>query len=167
MEGYVTGPRARRILYVEDSATSRKLVTVYFERKGYVVDTAPDVIQALMKLIKTRYDAIVLDYHLPITSPREAERSLRKAKVPICFYTYDTLAASPSPDIPLVSKGDETEEGGLPALQKTLERLMSEPVADDYDKTRRLTEEELGEACRAAGVRRVLFEPSPERAAHG
>ena len=156
MGGYITAPRKRRILYVEDNRTSQVFVKAYFENHGYVLDAVSDVIQALIRLINIKYDAIVLDYHLPVTSPEEAEHSLRKARVPICYFTCDPDVKSTAPDIPLVNKLKDVDNGGLDALERTLVGLMDGPLADDYDKTRHITAEEL-EEIRGPASKKVWF----------
>ena len=79
----------KRVLYVEDNKCSQVLVKGSLEDAGFRVDVAEDVFQALMRLIYRRYDAIILDYRLPMTTPEDNERAMRKARVPICYYTAD------------------------------------------------------------------------------
>ncbi len=53
------------ILVVEDEANVRKLVTVNLISRGYAVDEAQDVQQALGRLQSQSFDLIVLDIQLP------------------------------------------------------------------------------------------------------
>ncbi len=53
------------ILVVEDEANVRKLVTVNLISRGYAVDEAQDVQQALGRLQSQSFDLIVLDIKLP------------------------------------------------------------------------------------------------------
>jgi CheY-like chemotaxis protein len=53
------------ILVVEDEANVRKLVTVNLISRGYTVDEAKDVQQAVAQLQTQPFDLIVLDIKLP------------------------------------------------------------------------------------------------------
>lgn len=146
----VPARRQKRILYVEDNACSQVLVKVHFEKNlGYKVDVAPDVYQALMRLIYRKYDAIILDYKLPFVKPEDAEHALRKARVPICYYTCDPIAAKEANirGLPVVDKTDYTT-GGLKGLERVLNAIMDMPLDEDYDKTQHFDEAQLQEICK-------------------
>jgi two-component system, chemotaxis family, chemotaxis protein CheY len=55
----------RRILIVEDSDTTRRRLATLLRSNGYHVDEATDGRDALRKVSKTRYQAILLDLVLP------------------------------------------------------------------------------------------------------
>ena len=137
MTNYIEGPRRKKILYVEDDKTYQKMVQIYFENKGFKVDVTPDVIQALMRLIYIKYDAIILDFHLPMISPEESEHALRKARVPICYFTQDVQAAKEISTVPVVCK-ISGGRSGLKELEETVEMLMRQPVPDDYSITQKI-----------------------------
>lgn len=148
----------KRVLYVEDNKCSQVMVKLALEQKGFRVDVADDVYQGLMRLIYSKYDAIILDYHLPMFTPDEAEHAMRKARVPICYYTCDPEVAQEASrnGIPIINKMDDSR-GGLKGLERTLRSIMAEELPEDYDKTRKITVEEL-EAVRKPSERRpVLF----------
>ncbi len=147
----------KRVLYVEDNKCSQVLVKTYLDARGFKVDTADDVYQALMRLIYKKYDAIILDYRLPMFTPDEAEHALRKACVPICYYTCDPEMALEAHrhGIPIINKMDK-DSGGLKGLECVLAELITEPLPDDYDKTRHITDEEL-EAIRTKPSATVRF----------
>jgi CheY-like chemotaxis protein len=55
----------RSVLVVEDDPAIRRLVTMVLQRHGYVVDSAADGLEAVLKLGLIEYDAIVLDLMMP------------------------------------------------------------------------------------------------------
>ena len=153
MNEYVTGERSRRILYIEDDRVSQEYVSLSLEKRGYRVDIAPDTIQAMAKLACNRYDAIILDYHLPIIGPEMAEHSLRKSRTPICYFTCDPESArKTAADIPVIQKIMQFGRGGIPELARTLHAIIDKDLPEDYDKTRHISEEELKECHRLTGV---------------
>ncbi len=52
------------ILYIEDTKSSRDLVKINLKKKGYKVDTAITVYEAIKKMKKNKYDIILLDIFL-------------------------------------------------------------------------------------------------------
>ena len=54
-----------RILVVEDDPRQRSLLKAVLERKGYVVETACDGLQAIRRIQENCCDLVVLDYNLP------------------------------------------------------------------------------------------------------
>ena len=160
--GYIEGPRKKRLLYIEDDRTNQVVVKPYFEQKGYAVDVAGDAIQALVRVINRRYDAIILDFHLPILSAEEAEHALRKARVPRVYYTYDKEAADSRTVSPVVRKetGSGPDETGLRALERAVADVMAEPLPDDYDKTQHISASMLEEIRR--GPHSLIKFPAPE-----
>jgi DNA-binding response OmpR family regulator len=53
------------ILVVEDDPAIRHLVRMILERRGYVVETAQDGIEAVLKLGVGEFDAVILDLMMP------------------------------------------------------------------------------------------------------
>lgn len=155
MTEYIQKPAPKRLLHVEDDHMAQEVVRRYFESKGYVVDTAPDVFQAMLRLMYIRYDAIILDYVLPLLQPEEYAHSLRKARVPICYYTAasEVVGSMEANGIPVVPKaGIMPERGGLHNLLDKLEELMARPLPLDYDKTSKLKLSDIFEAREKAGA---------------
>jgi CheY-like chemotaxis protein len=74
-EDYVTGqgrlgaegddPGPIRILVVEDDENQRSLLTTILERKGYVVETASDGLEAIRRIRENCCDLALVDYDLP------------------------------------------------------------------------------------------------------
>lgn len=55
----------QRILLVDDDPTLRRLLQAYLETRGHAVETAENGRDALAKLGRTGYDAVVTDYNMP------------------------------------------------------------------------------------------------------
>ena len=55
----------RRLLYIDDDEGLCRIVKKDFERSSYLVDMAQSGIDGIAKVQATRYDAIILDHHMP------------------------------------------------------------------------------------------------------
>jgi DNA-binding response OmpR family regulator len=81
-------PSVARILVVDDEPKIVQLVRDYLERAGFVVSTARDGAEALMRARSERPDLIVLDLGLPELDGLEVTRRLRRdSGVPIIMLT--------------------------------------------------------------------------------
>lgn len=77
-----------RLLIVEDEPDLRKSLLRLFREEGYAADGAADGEEGLHKAVEWDYDAIVLDYMLPLMDGREVLRRLRKTKrTPVVMLT--------------------------------------------------------------------------------
>ena len=79
--------RARTILFVEDSAFFRNMLTPVLRSAGYAVTTVPGALDALEVLKEGQVDMIVTDLEMPGMSGFELAEAVRKdertAKMPI------------------------------------------------------------------------------------
>ncbi len=79
--------RGKRVLIVDDNATSRQILRMETERWGMVADEAASGAAALEMLQKKTFDAALLDYHMPemdgITLAREIRNSSGTRKLPL------------------------------------------------------------------------------------
>lgn len=66
------------ILLVDDDDDIRELVILRLEIAGHDVDSATNGKIGLEKALKTNYDLILMDMHMPIMDGHEAIRQLRK-----------------------------------------------------------------------------------------
>lgn len=69
---------ARRVLLVEDNEVNRKVAVRLLERLGYEVDVASDGEEAVEKTALRRYDAVLMDVHMPRVDGLEATRLIRE-----------------------------------------------------------------------------------------
>ena len=81
----------KTILVVEDSQTSRKVITMLLERKGYAIVEAKNGAEALARLAEVVPDLVLLDLMLPDMSGYEVlagiRRSARSAEIPVIMLT--------------------------------------------------------------------------------
>ncbi|PLT28291.1 response regulator transcription factor [Peribacillus deserti] len=77
-----------RILVVDDEERIRRLLKMYLEREGYLIEEAADGITALDMAIEKDYDLILLDIMMPGKDGVEVCRELREKKsTPIIMLT--------------------------------------------------------------------------------
>ncbi|MBM7694847.1 two-component system response regulator ResD [Peribacillus deserti] len=77
-----------RILVVDDEERIRRLLKMYLEREGYLIEEASDGVAALEMAIQTDYDLILLDIMMPGKDGVEVCRELREKKsTPIIMLT--------------------------------------------------------------------------------
>ena len=85
----------KRILIVEDKASSRELLRTVLENQGYVVDEAADGEEALQKARAELPDLILLDLQMPVRSGYEVLKELRGeprfAAIPIVAVTASAM----------------------------------------------------------------------------
>ncbi|WP_299743493.1 response regulator [Devosia sp.] len=83
----------RRVLLVDDNAPNRDTVTDLLELAGVTVDTAASGGEALERLARRAYDAVLLDIQLPDMAGREVTRRIRRnpawTRLPIVALTDD------------------------------------------------------------------------------
>ncbi len=97
-ENPADGLSGLRILLVEDNAINRRLAVSILEAAGIKVDTANDGRSAVETVEAARYDAVLMDIHMPEIDGYVATRIIRKkpgcAEVPIIAMTADAMAGA-------------------------------------------------------------------------
>jgi CheY-like chemotaxis protein len=86
------------ILVADDNRTNQLLLKAILTNAGHRVDIAANGAQAIEAAIRTRYDAVIMDLHMPEIDGFEATRRIRALTgaarhVPIIALTADTLVA--------------------------------------------------------------------------
>jgi two-component system response regulator ResD len=77
-----------RILVVDDEERIRRLLRMYLEREGYLIDEAENGQDALSKALKEDYDCILLDLMMPGMDGIEVCQQLREKKAtPVIMIT--------------------------------------------------------------------------------
>ncbi len=62
----VVSRKKPKVLVVDDSISIRKFVQRFLDRTGYDVDVAPDGMEALNAMGKTRFDVVITDLEMPV-----------------------------------------------------------------------------------------------------
>jgi two-component system, OmpR family, response regulator MprA len=87
-----------RILVVDDDASVRELMRRYLRRRGCLVDVAPDGAEALDRVARAAFDAIVTDIEMPRVNGAELWRRVVALHPPMrdrfVFCTSQPLPAS-------------------------------------------------------------------------
>ncbi|MCP3955299.1 MAG: response regulator [Desulfobacterales bacterium] len=109
-----------RILLVEDNEINRRLAVAILEAAGITVDTAGDGRVAIEMVGQSRYDAVLMDLHMPEVDGYVATRTIRK--IPGCT------------DLPIIAMTADAMTG---AQEKCIEVGMNDYVAKPID-TRQL-----------------------------
>jgi CheY-like chemotaxis protein len=95
LDGWRQGGLRRKVLIVDDSKVTRKLVSRAFEKANFIVDTAENGVEGVAKLKKSIYDIAFMDIDMPVMNGFEATKALRQwedlmrpgARQPICALT--------------------------------------------------------------------------------
>lgn len=95
LDGWRQSGLTRKILIVDDSMVTRKLVARAFEKANFIVDTASNGVEGVEKLKASLYDIAFMDIDMPVMNGFEATKKLREwedemrpgARQPICALT--------------------------------------------------------------------------------
>ena len=95
LDGWRQGGLRRKVLIVDDSLVTRKMVARAFEKANFIVDTAENGVEGVRKLKKAIYDIAFMDIDMPVMNGFEATKALRQwedahrpgARQPICALT--------------------------------------------------------------------------------
>jgi chemosensory pili system protein ChpA (sensor histidine kinase/response regulator) len=83
--------RKPRILVVDDSISIRKYVQRFLDRVGYDVEVAPDGMEALNIMGKSKFDAVISDLEMPVMHGydlmAEMKRNPALANIPVVVLT--------------------------------------------------------------------------------
>lgn len=87
----------KRILVVDDSNMTRKMVISILSREGYQVDSAGNGLEALERLYQAAYDLVITDINMPQMDGLEFLRQVRQetqySRLPVLV-----LSSNSSPD---------------------------------------------------------------------
>ena len=94
-DGWRQGSHKRKILVVDDSRLTRKLISRAFEKANFIVDTAKNGEEGVEKLKASIYDIAFMDIQMPVMNGFEATKKLREwedkyrpgCRQPICALT--------------------------------------------------------------------------------
>ncbi len=166
-DGTMPADQARpRVLIVEDNATSRLVVARQLQRLGVAVTAVDDGTQAVEAVRQGRFDAVLMDRHLPGVDGLEATRLIRRLPgghdLPVIALTADT-AAEPRRECLDAGMDDcVTKPVDMAGLGETLWRWLPSPANPgprlDREALARVREELDDEALFAELVTTFLAE---------
>ena len=95
LDGWRQGSMKRKVLIVDDSNVTRKLLSRAFERANFIVDSAENGAEGVEKLKLAIYDIAFMDIDMPVMNGFEATKKLREwedamrpgVRQPICALT--------------------------------------------------------------------------------
>jgi CheY-like chemotaxis protein/Ran GTPase-activating protein (RanGAP) involved in mRNA processing and transport len=95
LDGWRQSGLKRKVLIIDDSMVTRKLVARAFQKANFIVDTAVNGAQGVEKLKQSIYDIAFMDIDMPVMNGFDATKELRKwedtcrpgARQPICALT--------------------------------------------------------------------------------
>jgi CheY-like chemotaxis protein len=95
LDGWRQGKLRRKVLIVDDSVVTRKLVARAFEKVNFIVDTAENGVEGVNKMKESIYDIAFMDIDMPVMNGFDATKALRMwedavrpgARQPICALT--------------------------------------------------------------------------------
>jgi len=95
LDGWRHGRLARKMLIVDDSFVTRKLIKRAFEKANFVVDVAENGMLGVAKMKRNIYDIAFMDIEMPVMNGLDATIALREwedvqrpgARQPICALT--------------------------------------------------------------------------------
>jgi CheY-like chemotaxis protein len=119
---------AVRILAVEDNPVNQRIIQRMLLRLGHEVDLAANGLEALVALRKRPYDAVLMDWEMPVMDGLEATAVIRGLPEPLCQIPVIAITAHAIP-------GDREAclEGGMnDYLSKPVNVDMLRPVLDKW-----------------------------------
>jgi CheY-like chemotaxis protein len=118
----------KRILIVDDKATSRELLRTVLERQGYAVIEASDGQEAVDKVHAETPDLILLDLQMPVRNGYEVLSELRQdaayATLPIIALTASAMQGDREKALAAGFTGYLTKPVMLAHLRNEIHRLL-------------------------------------------
>jgi two-component system sensor histidine kinase RpfC len=140
---------AARILVADDNRINRLILEQILESAGYVVDVVSDGETALQRITAGRYQAAVLDLHMPGLGGDDLLRRYRLmkpgARIPIVMLTADVTFDAKSDCADAGADAFLTKPVSAETLLSTLERLIQERQVHNLPAQASITERALTE----------------------
>jgi CheY-like chemotaxis protein len=120
----------KRILIVEDKATSRELLRTVLEKQGYTVLEARDGEEALQRLREITPDLVLLDLQIPIHNGYDVLREIRGddrlASIPVVAVTASAMQGDREKALAAGFTGYIAKPVGLSQLRDEVNRLLED-----------------------------------------
>ena len=95
LNGWRVGKIRRKVLIVDDSNVTRKMIARAFQKANFIVDTAENGREGVDKLKHSMYDIVFMDINMPVLNGFDATKELREwedlkrpgVRQPICALT--------------------------------------------------------------------------------
>ena len=119
---------AARILAVEDNPVNQRIIQKMLLMLGYEVDLAANGLEALVALRRRPYDAVLMDWEMPVMDGLEATAAIRGLPEPLCRIPIIAITAHAIP-------GDREAclSGGMDEyLSKPVNVDMLRPLLDKW-----------------------------------
>jgi CheY-like chemotaxis protein len=118
----------KRILIVEDKATSRELLRTVLEQQGYVVDEARDGEEALRIIAERPPNLVLMDLQMPARNGYEVVEEIRKdprlQTVPVVAVTASAMQGDREKALAAGFTGYLTKPVSLVQLRQEISRLL-------------------------------------------
>jgi CheY-like chemotaxis protein len=133
----------KRILIVDDKATSRELMRTVLEKQGYAILEASDGEEALEKTRSAGPDLILLDLQMPVRNGYEVLAELRKdpayRKLPIIALTASAMQGDRERALAAGFTAYLTKPVTLSAIRGEIQRLLDPGGAHSANPSNRKT----------------------------
>jgi two-component system, cell cycle response regulator DivK len=121
----------KRILIVEDKATSRELLRTVLEQQGYAVDEAGDGEEALRKVQEHLPDLVLMDLQMPMRNGYEVISAIRKdarlQEIPVVAVTANAMQGDREKALAAGFTGYLSKPVSLVQLRQEVHRLLGDP----------------------------------------
>ena len=120
----------KRILIVEDKATSSELLRTVLEQQGYAVDEAGDGEEALRKVNERPPDLVLMDLQIPARNGFEVVQEIRKnpqlQSIPVVAVTASAMHGDREKAIEAGFTGYISKPVSLVQLRREVSRLLGD-----------------------------------------
>ncbi len=128
------GAVAAHILLVDDHPMNRELGVTVLTLLGCTVDVACDGMEAISKAMTNRYDAILMDVHMPVMDGLAATRAIRLIQGPAALTPIIAMSADVMPEqVSRMREAGMVESVGKPISIETLNDALIRWVGRDAE----------------------------------